>query len=335
MLIDSHVHLWTKENLPDANRWVYANMWAWYRGFEFTGTRRRFLPPVDKRGPWRDPKSVMHRVGAITWDPEGTDLLAHMDRNGIDKVINMVVDWGLAWGNESEWNVWEVNRHACSFKDKYPGRYYCSVGVDPRRYNAVEVLEKVVKEWGAICIKIMPANGVAPDDHVCYPLYEACRALRIPVVIHTGTGDLASFVSESHPYHVQNPAKDFPDVQFVIAHCGGGLDGLWREVLMMIQFIPNIAVDLAEWQYPISPSHLDPGREQEFIHVLNILRRNLGSHNIMMGTDYMKGHRPENDTFWIDLFKDLPARAKKFGYNFSEDEAQMYRCDNARRIYGI
>jgi predicted TIM-barrel fold metal-dependent hydrolase len=192
-----------------------------------------------------------------------------------------------------------------------------------------------VKDWGAVAIKIMPANNIPPDSQACYPVYEVCRALQIPVVIHTGTGDLGCFVEPAHPYHLERPAKDFPDIQFVMAHCGGGMDGLWRNALMMLQFIPNVAVDLAEWQYPIPPSEIDPGREEEFIHTLNILRRNLGSLNIMMGTDYMKGHRAENDSFWIELFKDLPTRAKKFGYTFSEDEADLYRCGNAARIYGI
>ena len=55
----------------------------------------------------------------------------------------------------------------------------------------------------------------------------------------------------------------------------------------------------------------------------------------MMGTDYMKGHHLDNDQFFIDLFKDLPERASKFGYTFSEEEAQLMRGDNARRIYRL
>ena len=335
MLVDAHAHLWTRENLPDGNRWSYARMWSWYRGFEFTGTRRRFLPASDQRGPWRDADEVFPRVGISAWDPEGEDLIDYMDALGIDKIVNMTVDWGIAWGEEPEADVFEVNEHAASLREKLPGRYYQAVGVDPRRRNAAEIAEKFIKEHGAVAIKLLAANGFSPDDHICYPVYEVAKALKVPIVVHTGTGDLASFVEPAHPWKLEAPAKDFPDVQFVAAHAGGGLDGLWREIILMTQFVPNIAVDLAEWQYPVQPTDLDPGREQEFVHVLNILRRNMGAHNIIWATDYMKGHHRENDQFIIDLMNDFSGRAKKFGYTFTEEEAELIRAANAIRIYGL
>ena len=335
MLVDAHVHIMTQESLPEGNRRSFANMWAWYRGFEFTGSRRRPIPPIDQQGPWRDVDAVMDRVGVSVWDPEGEDLMKSMDVLGIEKCVSMAVDWGLAWDKEMEWTPWQVNEHASQLTKRYPNRYYFCAGIDPRRRDAADLTEKVIRDLGAVGIKLLPANGYYPNDEMCYPIYEVARAYKVPVVIHTGTGDVAAYADCVHPYHVEKPAKSFPDVQFVLAHAGGDMDGLWREVLMMAQFIPNIAVDLAEWQYVVQPSEFDPGREQEFIHTLNILRRNLGAHNIMIGTDYMKGHHLDNDQFFIDLFKELPERARRFGYNFSEEVAQLMRGDNARRIYGL
>ena len=335
MLVDAHVHVMTRDSLPEGNRRSFANMWAWYRGFEFAGSRRRPIPPVEQRGPWRDAEGVLPRVGTSVWDPEGEDLIAYLDEMGIEKCVCMVVDWGIAWGEEAEWSVWQNNEHASQLSKKYPGRFNFCAGIDPRRRNAGELAEKIVRDLGAVGIKLLAPNGFYPNDSLCYPIYEVARTYQVPVVIHTGTGDVAAYADCAHPYHVEKPAKTFRDVQFVLAHAGGGMDGLWREIVMMCQFIPNIAVDLAEWQYPIQPSDLDPGREEEFIHTLNILRRNLGAPNIMLGTDYMKGHHKDNDKFFIDLLNELPERASRLGYHFSEEEADLLRGDNARRIYGL
>ena len=47
----------------------------------------------------------------------------------------------------------------------------------------------------------------------------------------------------------------------------------------------------------------------------------------------MGGESPEYNRWLWDLFRDLPARAKKHGYVFLQEEADMIGGDNARRIY--
>ena len=335
MLIDAHVHTFVLEEFPPGERWAFANRWAWMPPKWSSLTDKFLLPPEDEKGPYRDASCVFPRVGANVADPDATKLMEYMDRNGIEKSVTMMVDWGVAWGEEAEFNITMQNAHAGELKKKHPGRYYFCAGVDPRRRTAADIAEKAITEHGAVGIKFMAANGFYPDDPICYPVYEVARAHKVPIVVHTGLGDAAAFVDCAHPWKVEGPAKLFPDVQFVLAHAGGGMDGLWREVLLMHGCVPNIAVDLAEWQYPIRPSGLDSGREQEFIHVLNILRRRIGPQNIMMGTDYMPDHNDEIDTFFVDLFKDLPARAKQFGYFFREEEADAIRGGNASRIFGL
>jgi predicted TIM-barrel fold metal-dependent hydrolase len=261
-------------------------------------------------------------------------LNAHLDEMGASKAVQMTLDWGLAWGEEPEWDVRAVNRFALEIAAKHPGKIYAACGIDPRRRDAAVIAAEIIKQ-GAVAIKLMPAAGFSPDDPICYPVYEVARDTGTPIVIHTGTGDIASNVEPVHPYRVEKPAKLFPKLQFVLAHAGGDMDGLWREVIMLCNFIPNIAVDLAEWQYVIQPTELDNGREGEFIWTLNTLRRNLGPHNIMWATDFIKGHRTDNDKFWAELFLDLPARAKKVGVNISEEEAEAMRAGNAIRIFGL
>ena len=293
------------------------------------------MPPMDSRGPHRDPACVFPRVGKKVSDPQAEHLMAYMDRNEIEKSVTMMVDWGVAWGEQAEFDIAAQNAHAGDMTKKYPGRYYFCAGVDPRRRGAAEIVETAIKEHGAVGVKLMAANGFYPDDPMCYPIYEVARDNGVPIVIHTGLGDVAAFAKCAHPWNVEAPAKQFPKLQFVLAHAGGGMDGLWREVLLMHGCVPNLAVDLAEWQYPVRPSALDPGREEEFIHVLSTLRRRIGPQNIMMGTDYMPDHDDATDTFFIDLLRDLKDRAKHFGYNFAPVEVEAMAGTNARRIFGL
>ena len=143
MVGDSHVHVFCREVLPEANRWSFAR-WA-----------------ATRRVPVRDPADIYPRVGVRTWDPEGEDLLEWMDFCGIDTVVNLVTDWGLTWGEEPAWDIWRVNQFAADLRLKLPaGRYQFACGVDPRRYNASEVVEKAVKEWGAVALKGRSRSGL-------------------------------------------------------------------------------------------------------------------------------------------------------------------------------
>jgi len=335
MIVDAHVHSFVFEEFPLAMRWAFANNWGWMVNGGPRPGRGPLIPaPEQRRGPFRDPAAVLPRTSVRSSDADGSELFAYMDKLGVDKCIAMMVDWGIAWGEQAEFDIEEVNAHAGVLKKKYPGRYYFCAGADPRRRMAADIAEKAIRDHGASGIKLLAAHGFSPDDSICNPIYEVADAYQVPIVIHTGSGDVAAYAEPAQPFRIEKPAKLFPQVQFVMAHAAGGLDGNWREILIMKSTIPNIAVDLAEWQYPIMPSHLDNGREEEFLHTLNILRRRMGPHNIMFATDFTPDHSLDVDGYFIDIFKDLPARGKKFGYNFSEEEAEAMRGGNAQRIFG-
>lgn len=75
---------------------------------------------------------------------------------------------------------------------------------------------RCVKELGFVGIKITPIG------HACHPsskdalhVFEICRALSVPLMIHTGAG-----VPFSDPISVAKAAEIFPDVPIVLAHAG-------------------------------------------------------------------------------------------------------------------
>ncbi len=82
--------------------------------------------------------------------------------------------------------------------------------------------EFYLKQPQSLGIKLYPGyNTVYVNDRRHWPLFELARAYHVPVVIHTGdTANSMGLLKYSHPLTVDEAAVAFPDVTFVIAHCG-------------------------------------------------------------------------------------------------------------------
>ena len=78
-------------------------------------------------------------------------------------------------------------------------------------------------------------------DEPCYPVYEAAKEGGMLVFLHFGItiGGQADLRS-GNPIDIQVPARDFPEVNFVIAHFGAGY---FRETLMMQYQADNVYMD--------------------------------------------------------------------------------------------
>jgi predicted TIM-barrel fold metal-dependent hydrolase len=70
---------------------------------------------------------------------------------------------------------------------------------------------------------------------------------------------------------------------------------------------------------------------------LNIMRDVVGAHRILFGTDepsLIPGDF-ELTKRWVQLFKNLPEGAKKYGVDFSQEETELILYGNAERIFKI
>ncbi len=71
------------------------------------------------------------------------------------------------------------------------------------------------------------------------------------------------------------------------------------------------------------------------------MRDQLGAHRILFGTDMPAYNlaKEESDMRltqpWVQLFKNLPEEGRKYGVDFSKEEAELIMHGNAERILKI
>ena len=133
--------------------------------------------------------------------------------------------------------------------------------VDPNRGAAgVRLAKKLINEYGVKGFKFHPTvQAFAPNDRICYPLYEAIAEAGLPALFHSGqTGIGAGMpgggglrLEYSNPMLLDAVAADFPQLAIVSAHPGVP----WQdEQLAVAGHKPNVYIDLSGW----SPKYFPP-----------------------------------------------------------------------------
>ena len=141
-------------------------------------------------------------------------------------VMIMPIDWGLVrpFQGEGTMGIWEQHVLHAQVARKHPDRIVTFACFDPRRPNAVDLLQRAVDSLGAVGLKIHPAAGFFPSDRVVYPMYEKAQELGLPVMVHTGPEPKPLYSRHCQPVYVDDVAADFPDLTIILAHAGmGGL----------------------------------------------------------------------------------------------------------------
>jgi len=121
------------------------------------------------------------------------------------------------------------------------GHVHALCNVDPRDPGAPALLEREMAA-GFRGVKLYPVNRCyALSDPACRPFFEKANELKANVIIHYGvtvdpTGDLRM----ADPIDLSPVARDFPEVQFVIAHFGAG----WLDSVLRLGYqCKNVCVD--------------------------------------------------------------------------------------------
>lgn len=148
---------------------------------------------------------------------------------------------------------------------KHKGRFFGMASINPHftKKDYDTELIRCVKKLNYVGAKITPIGHAAnPSYESCLHVYDICRRLKIPIMIHTGADSIFS-----NPINILNPAKTFPDVKFILAHAGSDL--MFTTVLYTAKICSNIYLE---------PSWLN-------IYALKSAIEEIGPERIMFSSD--------------------------------------------------
>ncbi len=105
-----------------------------------------------------------------------------------------------------------------------PRRIKVIANVNPHLHYPVDEEVRRQLDLGAVALKIHPVHaGVAANDRMLYPAYEACQAAGVPVVVHCGTSTFpGSSNAFGDPAVLDDVLRDFRVLTLVLAHGGRG-----------------------------------------------------------------------------------------------------------------
>lgn len=123
--------------------------------------------------------------------------------------------------------------------------------------------ERCIKELGFVGIKITPiGHAVHPSSRDALYVWEVCRSLHVPLMIHTGAG-----VPFSDPISIVPALEQFSDVTCVLAHAGSEMHN--QQAIYIAKKFDNVFLE---------PSWVG------VIGVQNMMRQ-LGSSKILFSSD--------------------------------------------------
>lgn len=222
MIVDVHVHPWTREFM-------------------------------EKNGP------IVKACGFFKLDmdklPRTTEqLLEEMEEAGVDRGVILGQDT-RSTKNPAFRNYTLRNEELASLAKRSKDRLIPFAGVDPNAgKDALRELKRAVKELGMGGLKVhSSANSVYLNDRkLMFPIYELCQEERVPILFHTGTTGLGDTeIKYSKPDLLDEVCQSFPDLKVVMAHFGWP----WPEVTVAIALrSPNVFIDVSGWK----PRYLPP-----------------------------------------------------------------------------
>ena len=203
MIIDSHIHIWHRNMLPDQAVRNYM-----FPMLEFADEFDGFMDfGLDADIPFEDYDAALN---------EFTD---SMDANRIDMSIVLATDFELInEGRMSNEEYIDWLYVMCSSDD----RFEPFIGVDPNRgESGLRMIERLVKKYEPKGIKVYPATGFYPDEEKHSKYWDLLDDLGLIVVTHAGMAMPPLDEKYCHPLNLIKVAEEHPDMKIVIAHLGG------------------------------------------------------------------------------------------------------------------
>jgi len=173
-------------------------------------------------------------------------LLAHLDREGIEKVVCINYIARDIFGFTDEVHDYVVN--LCKYA---PERLLPCGSVDPvYSRDLVRDTEDLLFRRKIRLLKVHgPHGGYAPDDYLrdkpmLAKVYAIAEEAGVPVMVHTGTSVFPGARSKyGHPMAIDDIALDFPKLRIIMAH--GGRPLWMAEAFFLLRRHPNVYMDIS------------------------------------------------------------------------------------------
>jgi uncharacterized protein len=223
-VIDSHVHLWTRE-IPRAS-----------------AAAREALAY------FRTPEQGV---------PENLDgLVRAMEAGGVTKAFLLAMDC-TASRDEALRNLSVSNEAVAAAVAAHPDLFDGFGSVDPRRGKSVEAVESIARlglrglKFHASTIETFPN-----DEKLMFPIYRKAQDLGLRILHHTGTTALGHCrIAFARPVFLDDVAQSFPDLKILAAHFGWP----WmEECFAVLMRNRNVFMDLSGWAPRYLPDGLIP-----------------------------------------------------------------------------
>lgn len=140
---------------------------------------------------------------------------------------------------------------------KADGRLFLCPAIDLRRDipDQLSRVEKMLGEYPIVGLKIyLTYQAGRADDERMTPIYDFARKHRLSVTYHTGSCALTlpsdNALEDSNALYVQNVAKRYPDVNFIVAHMD---DPRYDACIRILHEQPNMFSDFSGAYEPGTP----------------------------------------------------------------------------------
>jgi uncharacterized protein len=209
------------------------------------------------------------------------------------------------------------NEEVAEVAGQYPDTLIPFGSVDPWKGKAgAREVRRLVERFGVRGFKFHPSiQGIAPNDPIGYPVYEAIEEMGVPALFHSGQTGIGAGVpggggirlKYSNPMHVDDLAVDFPELRIILAHPSFP----WQdEALAVANHKPYVYIDLSGW----SPKYFPP----QLVQYANSLLQD----KVLFGSDFPV-IKPDR---WLADFDKL---------HIKESVRPKILKDNAVRLLGL
>jgi predicted TIM-barrel fold metal-dependent hydrolase len=259
-IIDCHCHIAAEEHTP--------------RSF-IEGSIANMVSALSAQGVPVTAKKLLAMFLVKMQDPLGDALAREMESAGINKTILLVPDFTYAL-KDCNLTIEESFQRHREILLRHPGKFEVFGGVDPRwDKDGLALFERSLSEFKFRGLKLYPPCGYSPSDPSLFPYYELCAYYKVPVLLHIGPTSPVLDFTFSSPFLVDEAARLFPSVNFILAH---GVVNFVEECVMMCRFRPNVYLDISGYQTTL-------GFDPSAACVRNIVSLGI-NHKILFGTDF-------------------------------------------------